>query len=80
MEVQKDEVLEPMSPSAQYLKSSALSLTILGVLELETHIDDSMAMNLLKDVFLPINPRFSSIMVSYTLLYINFQFLFLSLN
>ncbi|KAH6780609.1 hypothetical protein C2S52_011846 [Perilla frutescens var. hirtella] len=58
------EVLEPMSPSAQYLNSSALSLIILGVLELELPIDDSMAMPLLKDVFLPINPRFSSIMIT----------------
>ncbi|KAL2483333.1 O-acyltransferase (WSD1-like) family protein [Forsythia ovata] len=55
---------EPMSPSAQYLKSSELSLTILGILELEAPIDESIAMQLLKDVFLPINHRFSSIMVS----------------
>ncbi|KAL0444320.1 UNVERIFIED_CONTAM: O-acyltransferase WSD1 [Sesamum latifolium] len=61
---QQEEVLEPMSPSAQYLKSSVLSLTILGVLESEVPIDDSMTMPLLKDVFLPINPRFSSIMVT----------------
>ena len=63
----EEEVLEPMSPSAQYLRSSALSLTIFGVLETEDHIniDDSMAMSLLKDLFLPINHRFSSIMVCY---------------
>ncbi|KAL2245838.1 UNVERIFIED_CONTAM: O-acyltransferase WSD1 [Sesamum indicum] len=60
----QEEVLEPMSPSAQYLKSSVLSLTILGVLESEDPIDDSMTIPLLKDVFLPINPRFSSIMVT----------------
>ncbi|KAL1555607.1 wax ester synthase/diacylglycerol acyltransferase 4-like [Salvia divinorum] len=59
-----EEGLEPMSPSAQYLKSSALSLTICGVLEIEDEIDDSMTMSLLKDIFLPINPRFSSIMVT----------------
>lgn len=63
MEGDIEEVLEPMSPSSQYLKSSALSLTVLGVLESEIPIDDSMAISLLKDVFLPINPRFSSIMV-----------------
>ncbi|XP_051125513.1 wax ester synthase/diacylglycerol acyltransferase 4-like [Andrographis paniculata] len=56
--------LEPMSPSAQYLKSSVLSLTILGVLECQGPIDDSLAISLVKDVFLPINPRFSSIMVA----------------
>ncbi|XP_042005335.1 wax ester synthase/diacylglycerol acyltransferase 3-like [Salvia splendens] len=60
----EEEILEPMSPSAQYLRSSALSLTILGVLEIENEIDDSMTMSLLKDIFLPINPRFSSVMVS----------------
>ncbi|XP_057792474.1 wax ester synthase/diacylglycerol acyltransferase 4-like [Salvia miltiorrhiza] len=60
----EEELLEPMSPSAQYLKSSALSLTILGVLEMEDDIDDSMTMSLLKDLFLPINPRFTSIMVT----------------
>ncbi|KAK6151753.1 hypothetical protein DH2020_014388 [Rehmannia glutinosa] len=64
MEVEQEEMLEPVSPSAQYLKSSALSLTILGVLETEFPLDDSMTMPLLKNVFLPINPRFSSIMVT----------------
>ncbi|GFP86401.1 o-acyltransferase wsd1 [Phtheirospermum japonicum] len=63
MEVDSDQVWGAVSPSAQYLKSSALSLTIFGVLELEAHIDDSTAMALLNHVFLPINPRFSSIMV-----------------
>ncbi|PIN14798.1 hypothetical protein CDL12_12572 [Handroanthus impetiginosus] len=58
------EVLEPMSPSSQYLKNSVLSLTILGVLESQMPIDDSMTMPLLKEVFLPINPRFSCIMVT----------------
>lgn len=62
---QEEENLEPMSPSAQYLRSSVLSLTILGVLELENPIDDSIAIPMLNDVFLPINPRFSSIMVSF---------------
>ncbi|XP_073025631.1 wax ester synthase/diacylglycerol acyltransferase 4-like [Primulina eburnea] len=61
---QEEETFEPMSPSAQYLKSSALSLSILGVMEFELPIDDSMTMQLLRDVFLPVNPRFSSIMVT----------------
>ncbi|CAA2998109.1 O-acyltransferase WSD1-like [Olea europaea subsp. europaea] len=64
MEFEQGEALEPMSPSAQYLKSSVLSLTILGILESEVPIDDSVTMPLVKDVFLPINHRFSSIMVS----------------
>ncbi|XP_047941428.1 wax ester synthase/diacylglycerol acyltransferase 4-like [Salvia hispanica] len=60
----EEEVLEPMSPSAQYLSSSALSLTILGVLETEDPINVDDNMSLVTDLFLPINPRFSSIMVT----------------
>ncbi|KAJ0110543.1 hypothetical protein Patl1_02265 [Pistacia atlantica] len=54
---------EPVSPTGQYLNSSALSLSILGVLEFEVPIDNLPVMSLIKDLFLPINPRFSSIMV-----------------
>ena len=63
----EEEVLEPMSPSAQYLSSSALSLTILGVLETEDPINVDDNMSLVTDLFLPINPRFSSIMVCISL-------------
>ncbi|KAM7498106.1 hypothetical protein LguiA_022520 [Lonicera macranthoides] len=64
-EEENEEVLsEPVSPSGHYLKSSALSLSIIGVLEFEVPMfDESIAISLLRDVFLPINPRFSSIMV-----------------
>ncbi|KAJ4845595.1 hypothetical protein Tsubulata_005726 [Turnera subulata] len=60
-----EEVTEPVSPTGQYFNSSVLSVCILGVLELEVPIgiDDSLAMILLQDMFIPINPRFSSIMV-----------------
>ncbi|KAJ4729789.1 O-acyltransferase WSD1-like [Melia azedarach] len=64
MELEEDEELEPVSPTGQYLNSSVLSLSVLSILESEVPIDDSQAMSLLKDVFLPINPRFSSIMVA----------------
>ncbi|KAK3414679.1 hypothetical protein EUGRSUZ_H00012 [Eucalyptus grandis] len=40
-----------------------MSVSILGILELEIPIDDSQATALIRDIFLPINPRFSSIMV-----------------
>ncbi|KAK9225291.1 hypothetical protein WN943_010332 [Citrus x changshan-huyou] len=65
MECEKaDEVVaEPVSPIGQYFNSSTLSISILAVLELEVPFDDSLAIPLLKDIFLPINPRFSSIMV-----------------
>ncbi|XP_065873046.1 wax ester synthase/diacylglycerol acyltransferase 4-like [Euphorbia lathyris] len=58
-------VLEPVSPVGQYLGSSFLSLSIIAVLESEIPIaiDDSQVFSLVRDVFLPINPRFSSIMV-----------------
>ncbi|KAM7277421.1 hypothetical protein ACFE04_019287 [Oxalis oulophora] len=57
------EGLEPVSPIGQYYNSSKISLSVLALLELEIPVDDSQARNLLKNVFLPINPRFSSIMV-----------------
>lgn len=59
----EEEILEPVSPTGQYLNSSVLSLSILGVLESEIPIDDSQTLSLLRDLFLPINSRFSSIMV-----------------
>ncbi|KAL2937385.1 O-acyltransferase WSD1 [Bienertia sinuspersici] len=55
---------EPVSPTGQYLNSKALSICILAVIESEVPIDDSFAIPQLRDVFLPINPKFSSIMVS----------------
>ncbi|KAL5797541.1 hypothetical protein ACOSQ2_002361 [Xanthoceras sorbifolium] len=63
MEYLKDDVSEPVSPTGQYFNSSVLSICVLAILESEIPIDDSSTMSLLKDVFLPINPRFSSIMV-----------------
>ncbi|KAJ7981482.1 O-acyltransferase WSD1-like [Quillaja saponaria] len=65
MEYCKDEdQVEPVSPTGQYLNSSVLSIYILAVLETEVPVDDSQTISLLRDVFLPINSRFSSIMVS----------------
>ena len=59
------EGLWPASPSAQYYNSSVLSVSIMGVMETDVPIaiNHARTMLLLKDVFLPINPRFSSIMV-----------------
>jgi hypothetical protein len=77
------EGLEPVSPTGQYFNSSALSISIIAVLESEVPINDENAMSLLKDVFLPINPRFSSIMVrslslSLDVIYFVFQFVHVS--
>ncbi|CDP14801.1 unnamed protein product [Coffea canephora] len=65
MEVEHAELLQPFSPSGQYLRSSAISLSVIAVMESEISIDDSMAIPLLYDVFLPINPRFSSMTVGF---------------
>ncbi|XP_039134320.1 O-acyltransferase WSD1-like [Dioscorea cayenensis subsp. rotundata] len=55
---------EPLSPTAQDLSSSVLNLIVLGVLELSNPLDDSQfIIKGLDAIFLPINPRFSSIMV-----------------
>ncbi|WCJ30793.1 O-acyltransferase (WSD1-like) family protein [Euphorbia peplus] len=64
MESREEETLEAVSPIGQYLSSSYLSFSIICVLESEIPLDiDSQAFSLVRDVFLPINPRFSSIMV-----------------
>lgn len=60
---QEQEQEEPVSPTGQYFNSSVLSVSILAVLESKIPIDDSPTLTLLRDVFLPINPRFSSTMV-----------------
>ncbi|KAI3872037.1 hypothetical protein MKX03_009897 [Papaver bracteatum] len=59
-----EEETEPVSPTGQYYNSKALCVSIFAVLESEVPIDDSSALELLRSVFLPINPRFSSIMVT----------------
>ncbi|KAA8526366.1 hypothetical protein F0562_008431 [Nyssa sinensis] len=59
----EEEISEPVSPTGQYISSSVLSFYILAVLESEIPIHSLPAMSLLKDIFLPINPRFSSVMV-----------------
>ncbi|KAH9610087.1 hypothetical protein KSS87_014216 [Heliosperma pusillum] len=60
-----DREVEPVSPTGQYFNSKKLSICVLSVLESEVpiHIDTSGTMKLLQDVFLPINSRFSSIMM-----------------
>ncbi|XP_026428112.1 O-acyltransferase WSD1-like [Papaver somniferum] len=62
-EVHEEELIEPATPTAQFFNSESLSVCILAALESEIPIDDSQTMSLLENVFIPINPRFSSIMV-----------------
>nr|XP_043612915.1 wax ester synthase/diacylglycerol acyltransferase 4-like [Erigeron canadensis] len=54
---------EPVSPTGQYFNSSVLSVSVISILEFENPLDDSSSLTLINNVFLPINPRFSSIMV-----------------
>ncbi|KAK9150146.1 hypothetical protein Syun_008455 [Stephania yunnanensis] len=52
-----------MTPTGKYFSSSSLNVSVLGVIETETPIvDTSTAIPLLRETFLPVNPRFSSIM------------------
>nr|GMD31907.1 O-acyltransferase WSD1-like [Ipomoea batatas] len=66
LEGDDEEILAPASPCSQYMNSSVLSLSIIAVLETSVPIedDDSVILSEIRDVFLPINPRFSSIMVT----------------
>ncbi|XP_039135319.1 O-acyltransferase WSD1-like [Dioscorea cayenensis subsp. rotundata] len=54
---------EPVSPTGQYMSSSVLNVAFLVVFETLMPIHDSQAITALQSIFLPINPRFSSIMV-----------------
>ncbi|KAG6768782.1 hypothetical protein POTOM_027711 [Populus tomentosa] len=60
----QEAISAPVSPAGQFLSNHVLSLSVIAVLETEVPIDDSQTVSLLKNVFLPINPRFSSIMVT----------------
>ncbi|KAK9757499.1 hypothetical protein RND81_01G166300 [Saponaria officinalis] len=57
-----DEEAEPVSPTGLYFNSKSMSVYILAILESAVPIDDVHAFPLLRDVFLQINPRFSSVM------------------
>ncbi|XP_020237589.1 O-acyltransferase WSD1 [Cajanus cajan] len=64
MEQFYEEIEEPVSPPGQYFNSSVICSYVYGFLEVAVPIDDDIpTISLLRDVFLPINPRFSSIMV-----------------
>ncbi|KAI4305492.1 hypothetical protein L6164_028855 [Bauhinia variegata] len=63
MECFNENFAEPLSPLAQNFSSSALRVYILGVFEFDVPIDDLQIVPLLRELFLPINPRFSSMMI-----------------
>jgi len=66
MDESYEEVEEAVSPPGQYFNSSVICSYVFGFLEIAIPIDDSKIIPLIKDVFLPINPRFSSIMVLFS--------------
>ncbi|KAL6218453.1 hypothetical protein ACLB2K_011666 [Fragaria x ananassa] len=59
----EEEGLQPVSPLGQYFANRVLSVSNLGVLEIEVPIHELPVMSLITNVFLPISPRFSSMMV-----------------
>ncbi|XP_028808220.1 O-acyltransferase WSD1 [Neltuma alba] len=63
MKQYQEEAAVPVSPIGQYFNSSVLCIYVVGVLEFEVPFDESQAIPLLTRLFLPVNPRFSSIMV-----------------
>ncbi|XP_022952086.1 O-acyltransferase WSD1-like [Cucurbita moschata] len=63
MEMKEDELLQPVSPTAQHMNSSVQSISLIVVLELEMAIDELQFMSFAKH-FIHLNPLFTSIMVN----------------
>ncbi|KMZ58450.1 O-acyltransferase WSD1 [Zostera marina] len=57
------EDVQPVSPSSQYFITSELALFIIAAFEMEAPFDDSKGLELVEKLFLPINTRFSSILI-----------------
>ncbi|CAN1160917.1 Wax ester synthase/diacylglycerol acyltransferase 11 [Linum perenne] len=54
----------PVTPTGEYMSNSILSLSIIAVLESEVPLDNFDPRSVLRDLFIPINHRFSSVMVT----------------
>ncbi|KAG0447697.1 hypothetical protein HPP92_028221 [Vanilla planifolia] len=54
---------EPVSPTGQYFNSSSLNISIVAVFESDYQLDVSLAMAAVEKQFLPVSPRFSSVMI-----------------
>ncbi|KAI9119426.1 hypothetical protein K1719_010101 [Acacia pycnantha] len=59
--MEEEGMVFPVSPMAQYFDNFVIFIYVIGFLELQVPFDESQALHLLH-LFLPINPRFSSIM------------------
>ncbi|XP_043694919.1 wax ester synthase/diacylglycerol acyltransferase 11-like [Telopea speciosissima] len=64
VEVEDFQAFPPLSPVSQIINSPILSLSVIAVLELEDPFDKSQTIELLRDVLVPTNHRFSSIIVT----------------
>ncbi|KAI3937429.1 hypothetical protein MKW92_029490 [Papaver armeniacum] len=56
--------LPPLSPLGSYINTEKLQFYIMGVLELENSFSESQTLDFLRDVFIPINTRFSSMILT----------------
>ncbi|XP_022952996.1 O-acyltransferase WSD1-like [Cucurbita moschata] len=63
MEMKEDELLQPVSPTAQSMNSFVRSISLIAVLEFEIAIDEHKFMSFAKDL-IHLNPLFTSIMVN----------------
>lgn len=59
----EEETFAPVSPNGQCLTTSAFTLTVLVVFEFPVPIHDLQTISMLETLFVPINHRFSSVMV-----------------
>ncbi|QHO04702.1 O-acyltransferase [Arachis hypogaea] len=62
-----------VSPISSYLNSSAYNVSIMVVFESQIPIDESKVMQMLGDVFVPLNKRFSSIMKQWKQVDVNLK-------
>ncbi|PIA41204.1 hypothetical protein AQUCO_02300184v1 [Aquilegia coerulea] len=58
---QDEETLIPMSPHSQCLNTSIISLNILFIVELQNVLDEIHIANFIRNMFIPSNARFSSV-------------------
>ncbi|KAF3444150.1 hypothetical protein FNV43_RR13840 [Rhamnella rubrinervis] len=63
MEFEEEKILGPVSPMGQFMNSSVLCVSILAVMEIEVPISEVELKSVVHHVLLPVNPRFSSVMI-----------------
>lgn len=63
MALYEEETFAPVSPNGQCLTTSAFTLTVVVVFEFQVPIHDLPTISMLETLFVPINRRFSSLLV-----------------